>query len=182
MYSETLSDRKDTAVDKSQIVINAAFLQEIKDSNPDYTAAMLRLRQVANSDADLAVVCRTLCRVLDEFRDCIAFQFSLEESYGYLNAVALGAGAVGAGAEGASELSEATLCAHRQHSSLYLSASDLAERAAELQYRGVQQQELHQLLYDVADFDQMLRDHERLESRLIEQSIRQQHHFARVPK
>ena len=61
--------------------------------------------------------------------------------------------------------------AQSQHGILYLRLTDLAEQAEELQYRGVEQTQLKRLIEQTCDFDAQLREHERLESELIERSF-----------
>ena len=68
---------------KTTLVVNAAFLQEIKDSNPDLYQTIDQLGSVCASDEPPARLCRNLTRLLDRLRDQLALQFSLEESYGY---------------------------------------------------------------------------------------------------
>jgi hypothetical protein len=74
-----------TSTPTNTLVVNPAFLQEIKDSNPDLWDTVHQLRQVCESDDDEpSKVSRQLTRLLDGLRDQLALQFSLEESYGYV--------------------------------------------------------------------------------------------------
>ncbi|WP_164102047.1 hypothetical protein [Candidatus Laterigemmans baculatus] len=140
--------------------VNAAFLQEIKDSHPDLAHAVHALRATYHSDDVPAQTARRLVRLLDELRDCLAFQFALEESYGYIE-----------GAQSSSEtLAEMAEKARNQHCGLYLELSSLCEQAEELQYRGFACDNVRQLIQDTERFDARLIQHERLEAELIERA------------
>ncbi len=143
------------------IAVNPAFLQEIKDSNPDLWMTVENLRRACRFDDEAAVVSRRLTRLLDELRDGLALQFSLEESYGY---IAL---------PEAKDVQLSELCGRvqQQHGMLYLSLSELAEQAEELQYRGVERPQLCNLIEQTKDFDRLFVEHERLEADLIERSF-----------
>ncbi len=143
------------------LVVNPAFLQEIKDSNPDLWHTVHRLRQVCDCHDEPSKAARELARLLDDLRDQLALQFSLEESYGYLEIPDQHSG-------GTSLLATRT---HSQHCTLYLRLSELAEQAEELQYRGVEPGKLRLLVQSTQDFDAQLRDHEQSENELIERSF-----------
>ena len=148
--------------------VNPAFLQEIKDSNPDYWESLNHLRQCCHSQLDSTALCLALCKRLDHLRDILALQFSLEESYGYIT--------IGQPAQ--HRLHEVQLCEQTaetlaQHSTLYLKLSDLAEQAEELQYRGMELTTLRHLVAKVSAFVAQLQDHEHRESQLIERTMRQ---------
>lgn len=144
------------------VVVNPAFLQEIKDSNPELWQTVHQLRQLCQSKESPAAIAHRLVRLLDELRDFLSLQFALEESYGYLE---LPGGAT------ASVASEMAARARGEHCGLYLQLSDLAERAEEVQYRGVFREQLPMLIEAAKAFDQKLRDHETLECELIESSF-----------
>jgi hypothetical protein len=144
------------------LVVNPAFLQEIKDSNPDLWYTVHQLRQVCECDDDeCARVSRQLTRLLDGLRDQLALQFSLEESYGY----------VAVPDHPNQALGELASRAQSQHGMLYLRLSDLAEQSEELQYRGVEPSQLRILIERTREFDADLREHERTENELIERSF-----------
>lgn len=143
------------------LVVNPAFLQEIKDSNPDLWQAVHQLRQVCECDEEPVKVCRQLTRLLDGLRDQISLQFTLEESYGYMSIAKSGSGSLGGLAAKAQS----------QHGMLFLQLSELAEQAEELQYRGVEANQLQELVASTQRFDANLREHERIESELIDQSF-----------
>ena len=150
-----------TGASLDTLVINAAFLQEIKDCNPNLWQVQHQLRQVCESDQEPGVVARLLVQLLDDFRDRLSMQFALEESYGYQSA--------SAGSIDAMVSPEMVSKAHQQHCHLYLEICDLAEQAEELQYRGVDPSALTKLVQATQAFDDHLRKHEQLESELIDQ-------------
>ena len=143
------------------LVVNPAFLQEIKDSNPDLWDTIDQLRQVCHCDDEPSKLCRQLTRLLDGLRDQLALQFTLEESYGYV-----------AVPEHTSQvLSDLASKTQSQHGMLYMQLSDLAEQAEELQYRGVESSQLRMLVERTCEFDAELREHEQTENELIERSF-----------
>ena len=152
------------------LLVNAAFLQEIKDSNPDLWHAMHQLRQLCESEEPTTSLLRRLVRSLDDLRDRWALQFALEESYGYISV------------SSPNDLSNAEMTLYRstfeqaelacsQHCGLYLQLSDLAEQAEELQFRGVTFDQFQHLLSQTRQFDVAIRQHERFEQALIEGSV-----------
>jgi hypothetical protein len=143
------------------LVVNPAFLQEIKDSNPDLWHTIHQLRQICESDDEPTKISRQLTRLLDSLRDQLALQFSLEESYGY----------VAVPEHSSDVLSDLATHSQSQHGMLYLKLSDLAEQAEELQYRGVESSQLRILLERTREFDAELREHEQAENELIERSF-----------
>jgi hypothetical protein len=140
--------------------VNAAFLQEIKDSHPDLAHAVHDVRTTCQADAPPAETARRLVRLLDDLRDCLAFQFALEESFGYIeNARAM--------PESITELAER---ARAEHCGLYLEISSLCEQAEELQYRGFAAEHVRELIEATEAFDSRFIRHERLEAELVERA------------
>ena len=142
------------------LVVNPAFLQEIKDSNPDLVHTLGEFRQVLRGEDPPFRLCRKLARTLDNLRDHLGLQFSLEESYGYLSVVE----------PPSLVLSELACRAHSQHGMLYMQLTDLAEQAEELDYRGVELAQLRVLLQRANRFERELREHEEAELELIERA------------
>ena len=152
-----------TATNTRVLVLNPAFLQEIKDCNPDLWHTQHELRRVCNCDDEAIQVIRQLVRLLDDFRDQLALQFALE-SFGFLE--------VPDDAHAANIIDEDLVHhVHAQHCPLYLEVSELAEHAEELQYRGIVMDQLVDLINSVRRFDQKLTEHENLEGELIERSL-----------
>ncbi|KAA1257650.1 hypothetical protein LF1_01380 [Rubripirellula obstinata] len=146
--------------------VNPAFLREIKDSNPDYMESVRRIQHICHSPDDPTSLCRNLVKGLDDLRDIVALQFSLEESYGYI--------AIGDLRDfGTTEtpVTRKTARTQAEHRSLYIQLSELAELAEELQYRGVEHSMLIDLSARVCDFVDRLLTHERDEAELIEQTL-----------
>lgn len=150
------------------LAVNPAFLQEIKDSNPDLWDTVHRLRQVCEEDQQSPVlISRQLTRLLDTLRDQVALQFTLEESYGYMAVPQH----ISSEQHNSIDLGELAARTQMQHGMLYLQLTDLAEQAEELQYRGVQTPQLRRLVERTRDFDDALRAHERTENELIGRSF-----------
>ena len=144
------------------LAVNPAFLQEIKDCNPDLWQAVDQLAgmRLPGIDEHPGQTLRRLTRLLDQLRDQVALQFALEESYGYLEVPA--------------HISRVTCRlagdAQAQHSTLYLRLSELAEQAEELQYRGLEMSRLRELVDASLQFVAELQQHEQLEQELIHRS------------
>ncbi len=100
---------------------------------------------------------RQLTRLLDNLRDQLALQFSLEESYGYIEV----------GSQSSRVTGELAARTQSQHATLYLRLSELAEQAEELQYRGVESQRLRELVHQSRQFHSDLQAHEQMEAELI---------------
>jgi hypothetical protein len=143
------------------LAVNPAFLQEIKDSNLNLWKVLDQLVSVCSSTDERSDRLRQLVPLLGEVRDLLALQFALEETYGYVEVPA----------------SVAPVNSHllqdirSQHCALYLLVNELAERAEELQYRGVDTGKAGQvdsLIADIRQFELRFRDHERMEQDLIQ--------------
>ena len=146
------------------LVVNPAFLQEIKDSNPDVWTSVGQLQAISEIVDEPSRILRQLTRLLDDLRDQLALQFALEESYGYIEVPER---VVGTSSRVTTDLANRT---QSQHSVLYLRLSDLAEQAEELQYRGIEPQRLRELVILSDQFYADLQEHERMENELIRRS------------
>ena len=146
------------------LVVNPAFLQEIKDSNPDFWNLVCQLEDVSQIVDEPTRILRRLTRLLDDLRDQLALQFSLEESYGYIEVPEQ------VGGHSSRVTTDLASQTQSQHSILYLRLSDLAEQAEELQYRGVEPERLRELVGRSCQFHADLQEHERLENELIRRS------------
>lgn len=137
--------------------INPAFLQEIKDSNLTLWKSFDRLTEACRETRPRAATLGLLVPLLGEIRDSLALEFALEESYGYIEVPSAVA-----------PVNNHLLHDIRsQHCRLYLKITELAERAEELQFRGLAHDGLGTLVADVREFELEFRDHERLEADLI---------------
>lgn len=163
---EPLSPKPVCGKPATVMVVNPAFLLEIKDSNPDLWAAVRELRSLCQPPSVLAQqhepaeTLRRLTRLLDSVRDAVALHFSLEETYGFLTVPA----------DHVARPDHRVETAKGQHTTLYLGITDLAEQAEELQYRGVCREALTRLIGGVRGWDADLTEHEKLEARLIDRS------------
>lgn len=158
-------------------LVNAAFLQEIKDSNPHLWHAVHRLRTLCepescDTERPQAAI-REFIACLDELRDLLALQFALEESYGLIAADSALAQRF-ADSHSISQQNEAererqmmVRTVTDQHRCLYLQLVDLVEQAEELQYRGCDADCLKALAQSTQRFSYDLTAHERLEAELI---------------
>ena len=137
--------------------VNAAFLQEVKDSNLQLWSTLRELRELPQHVSDPIEASRQLVNRLGELRDCVALEFSLEETYGFINGVSPRM------AFGAADAKTAKM----QHSELYLQLHELCEQAEEAQYRGTIGRDLAMFLEAFEAFDSCFRAHEELEAELI---------------
>src|SRR5690349_5805798 len=85
-----LSDQTDTvsrgtnmavATHSLTTMINAAFLQEVKESNVELWDTVHELRQMIEGVSSSSGNARRLVALLSQLRDLLAFEFSLEEAY-----------------------------------------------------------------------------------------------------
>lgn len=142
------------------VAINTAFLEEIKDSNTALLSQLATLHEVCNHKEEHSTLLHKLVGLLNELRDALAFQFALEESYGYVEVPS----------SMMTELSHSIEQVRSQHCALYLTASELAEQAEELQYRGCDSEPVDDLVRQVKLFELQLQDHERSERQMLEAS------------
>ncbi len=157
--------------------VNAAFLQEIKDSNPHLWHEVHRLRTLCEThsiDFDKPQTSlREFINCLDGLRDLLALQFTLEESYGLISADSATAQRTAAFQsiaeqnEAEQERQQMVRSVTDQHRRLYLQLIDLVELAEELQYRGCETSSLRTLVTSIERFSCDLTAHERLEAELI---------------
>lgn len=138
-------------------MINAAFLQEVKESNVELWDTVHELRQLIEGASSSPACSRRLVTLLSHLRDHLAFAFSLEEAYGFIE-----------GCRGIAPcIAQRAHMAKQQHRELYLLIHELCERAEEAQYRGAADRQYGELLSAAAEFDAQFRAHEQLESDLM---------------
>ncbi|MEM9365186.1 MAG: hypothetical protein AAGD07_04255 [Planctomycetota bacterium] len=152
-------------------LVNAAFLEEIKDSNPAFWDAVSGLRQsILIAEEDLERPQRTIKQMvvaLGDLQAQLAIQYSLEESYGYVVIAAAPSQLFDPGDHLALQALETAEKTVRQHRSLYLELSELAEHAEELQYRGCGRDSLVAFVSRLDAFNDQLAEHERLENSVM---------------
>jgi len=138
-------------------MVNAAFLQEVKDSNLQFWQNVHDFRRLLNSGAGPIEHASKLVKLLGELRDSMAIEFSLEETYGYID-----------GSYSVHSVSAAKAgIAKRQHRELYLSLHEISETAEEAQYRGTIAEDFPHLVSVCQEFLALLETHETHESELI---------------
>jgi hypothetical protein len=146
---------------KKTTVVNAAFLQEVKDSNEELLIVLKQLRLIELGKAETKTCCKQLVDCLSELRDCVGLQFSLEETYGFITAACESKAAALLNAEEA----------RQQHRELYLQLHELCEQAEEAQYRGTIGRDLNTYLLAFQRFDECFESHEQLEADLIRDGL-----------
>lgn len=142
-------------------IVNAAFLQDVKDANPRLWELLREMRELAMGEQERAVLAHRFVEGVDELRESLALQFSLEETYGFIDGSTLAprSGSARAG------------LAKAQHRELYLQIHELDEQVEEAEYRGTICRDLPGLMDSFQDFDQALSAHEALESELIRRAL-----------
>ncbi|MCA9129822.1 MAG: hypothetical protein KDB22_22200 [Planctomycetales bacterium] len=138
-------------------IVNAAFLQEVKESNFVLWEVLNDLRELARSKDFSNVAIHKFVSQLASLRDGIGVQFSLEETYGFFEGVPRFAAIAMGNAKHARD----------QHRELYLHLHEICERAEEAQYRGTIARDLPIFLGAFEGFDDAFRAHEQLEAELI---------------
>ncbi len=138
-------------------IVNAAFLQEVKDSNLKLWSVLRELREIEVGNLEPRELSREFVELLSELRDAISLEFSLEETYGFIE---------GASRIGGIGMPDAGL-AKIQHRELYLQLHELCEQVEEAQYRGTISRDISMYLETFDRFDSVLRAHEEFEAELI---------------
>lgn len=141
-------------------IVNAAFLQEVKDSNLRLWAVLHQLHELnalRRETDDARSQAHELVALMSELRDSIALEFSLEETYGFIE------GASRAGGLGMPDAGLAKI----QHRELYLQLTELCEQVEEAQYRGTIARDLQSYLDSFTRFDEAFYTHEEFESELM---------------
>ncbi len=138
-------------------MVNAAFLQEVKDSNLQFWQNIHDFKRLLYSAAGPIEHAAKLVKLLGELRDSMAVEFSLEETYGYID-----------GSYSVQSVSAAKAgIAKRQHRELYLRLHEISESAEEAQYRGTIVDDFGSLVSVCKEFLDSLEAHEKHESELI---------------
>jgi cysteinyl-tRNA synthetase len=143
-----------------QGMVNAAFLQEVKESNPHLWSVLHDLRRIRNRRYSRIRKAREFAKLLEELRDDLALEFSLEETYGFVGGIAP-----------SEKMCREARTAREQHRELYLHLLEICESVEECQYRGTIARDLEKLLDEFDGFDTALRAHEKLEADMIRSSL-----------
>ncbi len=150
-----------TTTSTTTTMVNAAFLQEVKDSNVQFWSNLDDLKHLLASEGQPREQSVLLVRILNELRDSIALEFSLEDTYGYIE---------GSRLVNYVNAARATQ-ARRQHGELYLQLHEILERAEEAQYRGTISRDFAEFITACEEFLDSMQAHEQLESDLIRQGF-----------
>lgn len=138
-------------------IVNAAFLQEVKDSNTELWRLLDSARELCRCRDCRRELAAQFVNCLGALRDSVGLQFSLEETYGFVEngrpTVHFGVGSAAS--------------AKIQHRELYLQIHDICEQVEEAQYRGTIVRDLAIYFEAFEQFDDAFRAHEELESELI---------------
>jgi hypothetical protein len=144
--------------------INRAFLQELKDVNPDYWTTFSQLERWLDSlSADplkKATAQPEMVSLIRRLRDELSRQFRLEETYGYMQTPIIHSQTYAALVESV----------YNQHKSLYLLASEICEAAERAEYQGMLAEAYPQLIVELGRLYQLWNEHEQAERKLIYES------------
>lgn len=151
-----------SSLSQSSGMVNAAFLQEVKESNPEVWALVRSLRtSLSNCDSATDEAAHGCVRQLAALRDGIASEFSLEETLGFVGGISP------TDASPESDLAKAA----QQHRAIYVRIHEVCQQAEELEYRGTIVRDLPSLLSEYSDFDAQLRKHEEFEADMIRSQL-----------
>lgn len=138
-------------------VVNAPFLQELKEGNVELYSNIHRLRQLRDETLNVETVLAEIGPRLQSLRDQLSRQFDLEETYGYV----MQPPNIG------SQVQLKTAQALQGHRWLYLALVELSEQVDDLEYRGTLRPNLPQILSELQAFLNSFGAHEALELDLI---------------
>ncbi|MFN3193257.1 MAG: hypothetical protein ACE361_22285 [Aureliella sp.] len=144
-------------------LVNAAFLQEVKESNFDLWNLLQAMRDVIVHEDPPREETTAWVSKLSELRDALGLEFSLEETYGYVD---------GPNCLPNSHSTDACI-AKSQHKELYLQLHEICEQAEEAQYRGTIARDMPIYMGAFEQFDENFRAHELFEHRLIDGTMGQ---------
>jgi hypothetical protein len=142
------------------VLINAAFLQEVKESFSELWETLSVLRWTCRAEIADAQQAHQWVSTLAKFRGEVSDLFSIEETFGYLELQSSKKSCVPADLDATKVRS--------QHAELYLRITELCELVEEAQYRGTLCRDFGELVEEFQKFDAEFRMHEQRESNLIE--------------
>lgn len=145
------------------VTMNPAFLADVKDLHQDLWKGLHALQEMCSMPISLEGKCFEFIGRLGDLRDKLAFQFSLEEAYGYFDDPAFCCPTF---ARRSAELMQ-------QHRDLYLEIDRIADRAEQL----LSVRDLAALTtvipVEFEAFATRLQDHESAETRLMHDGLMQ---------
>ena len=142
------------------LVINAAFLQEIKDDNRELRERLTQCRE-AFSSLEISARPSEVMKLLHDLRDQLAMHFALEEAFGYFEDAV----------REAPQLSCAAESLRQDHARLFQYACRLAELAERLSYSHANHHYHQRLAEAFREFDTDFCLHESRENALIVQAL-----------
>lgn len=145
---------------KVVVLINAAFLQEVKESFSELWEKLSRLRSIVNFESMDAEQIHSWVSLLADCKNLLSSEFSLEETFGYIS--------MDRASNNWERLGTDASDIRAQHAELYCHLMELCEQAEEAQYRGTVVRDFGQYVQAFQQFDGSLQSHERQEARLIE--------------
>jgi len=146
---------EDSKTRTRQVVVNAAFLKDIKDDGRDLKVLMDRIQLVSHPLPTATNHWPELIRLFADLRDQLAMHFSLEEAYGYFDDAIVTA----------PQLSVTAECLRSQHSSMFQQICDLAESSLEVSCETDEQ--IESFLQRFEHFRATFQKHEEAELKLI---------------
>lgn len=156
-----LISRQPTVLSVDHLIVNGAFLQEVKEAYSHVWENLNRLLQSCRQGLPLSIDANQWIVQLVDFRTGLEQVFRMEATYGFVRQAARGL--QHSGLDAAAVLN--------QHSELYVCLSELCEQIEEAQYRGTIIRDFPRYGEAFEQFYESLMDHERLESALIHRSL-----------
>ena len=138
-----------------QVVVNAAFLKDIKDDNRDLKVLMDRIHPLIQQLPTAINHWPELIPLFADLRDQLAMHFSLEEAYGYFEDAIVTAPRLSVTAE----------CLRSQHAALFQQVCELADHALEVSADADVQ--IKKFLDKFTRFQSAFEKHEEAELKLI---------------
>ncbi len=145
-----------TSTTTRTVVVNAAFLQEVKDDNVILQDLLATASYLLDPSERCYVRPRDLAELFAQLRDQLATHFSLEEALGYLEDVIVTS----------PRYCERAFHLRAEHETLYLQIAELADEAYRV-VRSGNSVELPMLLHAFREFCAKLKRHELAEDELI---------------
>ena len=149
-----------TAVIHRTLVINAAFLQEIKEDNRELRDLLARCRKLLGPNHETPRNAEIM-DLLEELCDQLGMHFALEEAFGYFEDAIYEA----------PQLSSAAESLRQEHAVLFCVFCGVTEIAERLRYRHASVRQRQELAEAFHCFDAAFCDHESREAALIVQAI-----------
>ncbi len=138
-----------------RLMVNAAFLKDIKDDNRQLKCLFEQISQLTAHPTVASNHWSELLNLYAQLRDQLAFHFSLEEAYGYFDAAI----------DAEPRLSVQAESLRSEHAKLFAHIRDLTDRATETSPE--REEKVNGVLRDYKSFFNRFTAHEDAEVRLI---------------